>query len=79
MISNETIGLLWVVMIASASNEAWPDDILFDIDQVGPTTELVFRVTKLATIENDRVLRSIGVAGKKVKEAYSKALRAFTG
>jgi mRNA interferase MazF len=75
---NESTGLLWVAMITSASNESWPNDIQFDIDKAGLTTESVIRISKLATIEIDRVVRVIGTVEKKARNAVTQAVREFT-
>ena len=59
---NKKHGLLWVVMITSATNPARPDDIMLAANtKTGlPATSLI-RPSKIATIEPERVVR---VAGK---------------
>jgi mRNA interferase MazF len=45
-------GLLWVLMITSAENAPWPDDIpIDDLPLAGLSRPSVIRPTKLATIE----------------------------
>ena len=75
---NASSGLIWVAMITSAENESWASDIEFDIDKAGLTSASVIRISKLATIESDRVVRSIGVVEKNVKNLAAKALHKFT-
>lgn len=45
-------GLLWVVMVTSAENRAWPDDVLVDDHRAAglPAASLI-RCAKVATIE----------------------------
>ncbi|HYC04248.1 MAG TPA: type II toxin-antitoxin system PemK/MazF family toxin [Azospirillaceae bacterium] len=48
----ETSGLLWVLMITSARNEPWPDDIpIDDLVLAGLRKPSVIRPSKIATIE----------------------------
>ena len=48
----ELHGLLWVVMITSAQNRAWPKDVpVSDLKQAGLPSPSVIRVVKIATIE----------------------------
>jgi mRNA interferase MazF len=45
-------GLLWVVMITSAENRAWPDDIaITELAETGLPVPSLIRVAKIATIE----------------------------
>ncbi len=45
-------GLLWVVMITSAGNRAWPDDVsVSDLKRAGLPFPSVIRPAKIATIE----------------------------
>lgn len=45
-------GLLWVVMITSAANRGWPDDVpIDDIVAAGLPAPSVIRSAKIATIE----------------------------
>ncbi len=45
-------GLLWVVMITSAQNKAWPKDVpVENLKQAGLPSPSVVRVVKIATIE----------------------------
>jgi mRNA interferase MazF len=48
----QTHGLLWVVMITSAANRGWPDDVsIDDLDAAGLPAPSVIRPAKIATIE----------------------------
>lgn len=48
----ERHGLLWVAMITSASNPAWPDDIeIGDLALAGLSKPSVIRPVKVATVE----------------------------
>jgi mRNA interferase MazF len=48
----ELHGLLWVVMITSAQNRAWPKDVpVTNLRQAGLPSPSVIRVVKIATIE----------------------------
>jgi len=50
--------LLWVVMITSAANQGWADDILIeDHESVGLPVASVIRPVKIATIETIRAER----------------------
>ena len=45
-------GLLWVVMITSAANRGWPDDVpIDDLAAAGLPAPSVIRTAKIATIE----------------------------
>lgn len=45
-------GLLWVVMITSAENRRWPDDVTIgDLKATGLPAPSVIRTAKIATIE----------------------------
>ncbi len=49
---HERNDLLWVLMITSARNEPWPDDIAIDdLDLAGLRKPSVIRPAKIATIE----------------------------
>lgn len=49
--------LLWVVMITSAENRAWPGDVpIPDDSETGLSTPSVVRPTKIATVETRNVL-----------------------
>lgn len=48
----ELHGLLWVVMITSAQNRSWPNDVpVLNPEKAGLPSPSVIRVVKIATIE----------------------------
>ncbi len=48
----DTHGLLWVVMITSAENRRWPEDLTIgDLNAAGLPVPSVIRTAKIATIE----------------------------
>lgn len=48
----DTHGLLWVVMITSAENRAWPSDVpIDDLTETGLPVRSLIRTAKIATIE----------------------------
>lgn len=48
----DTHGLLWVVMITSAANRGWPDDVgITALSRAGLPAPSVIRPAKIATIE----------------------------
>lgn len=52
--------LVWVVMITSAGNEGWPQDInIADVSLAGLKASSVVRTAKIATVKN-KVLKPIG-------------------
>lgn len=58
---NKKHGLLWAVMITSASNHARPDDIALAANaKTGLPAASLIRVSKIATIEPERVVRVAG-------------------
>lgn len=48
----ENHGLLWVIMITSAKNRGWPNDVpIVSLENTGLPVESVVRTAKIATIE----------------------------
>jgi mRNA interferase MazF len=48
----EGTGLVWVIMITSAKNDGWPDDVAIqDQTQSGLKAKSVIRTAKIATVE----------------------------
>jgi mRNA interferase MazF len=55
---SEAHGLAWVLMITSAANQAWPDDVpIEDLAAAGLPKRSVVRVSKIATVETARCER----------------------
>jgi mRNA interferase MazF len=68
-------GLLWVLMITSAANQSWPDDVpISDLTAAGLTKPSVVRVCKIATVEAARCER-IGRLTEDAAAAAAGALR----
>lgn len=58
---NQTSGLVWVVMITSASNATWDGDILIAASQeTGLPAASLIRTAKIATIDAARIIRVAG-------------------
>ncbi len=69
---NKKHGLIWVVMITSATNLKKPDDITLPASaKTGLPAASLIRPCKIATIEPERVVRVIG----EVDLAAQKAIR----
>jgi len=83
VISNRKLaphGLIWVAMITSAGNEAWPGDVpIVDPKRAGLPAPSVVRPAKIACIEPARIDRRIGRLDKKAARAVSQKLRGFLG
>ena len=72
---NKKHGLLWVVMITSATNTARPDDIALAANtKTGLPVASVIRASKIATIEPQRVVRVIGTIDGKPANDIQKSL-----
>ena len=70
----KTHGLLWVLMITSAENRAWPDDIaIADLVSAGLPAPSVVRTAKIATIEA-KDAEKLGTAALPVREGVAAAL-----
>ena len=71
---NKKHGLLWVVMITSASNLRKPDDIAVSANaKTGLPAASLIRASKIATIEPERVVR---VAGR-INRSTSQLVKSF--
>ena len=74
---NKKHGLLWVVMITSASNPARPDDIAVAANaKTGLPAASLIRASKIATIEPERVVRVAGKLDGKVAKTVKMAITA---
>ena len=72
---NKKHGLLWVVMITSASNAKKSGDILIAANsKTGLPSASLIRPSKIATIEPERVVRVIGKVDNRVKEMVLDAI-----
>jgi mRNA interferase MazF len=57
---NARQSLVWVVMITSADNKGWIDDVEFPLKGTGLSSPSVIRTSKIATIERSRIDRVSG-------------------
>ncbi len=74
---NKETGLLWVAMITSTANIGWYGDVEIPIaGNTGLTTPSIIRTAKLATNEQNRVVRVIGRLDSKTR---TKVLRVLMG
>ncbi|HZL31447.1 MAG TPA: type II toxin-antitoxin system PemK/MazF family toxin [Pseudolabrys sp.] len=72
--------LVWVAMITSAENEAWPSDVIIDdFKRAGLPAPSVVRPAKIACIEPARIDRRIGRLDKKAARMVAQRLRNFLG
>jgi mRNA interferase MazF len=83
VISNRKLaahGLIWVAMITSADNEAWPTDVaIADFHRAGLPAPSVVRPAKIACIEPARIDRRIGRLDKALSKKVAQKLRGFLG
>ncbi len=83
VISNRKLavhGLVWVAMITSAENEAWPGDVaITDIKRSGLPAPSVVRPAKIACIEPARIERRTGRLDKTAARAVAQRLKGFLG
>jgi mRNA interferase MazF len=75
VVVSDRYGLLWVVMITSAANSPWPDDVAIgDLTLAGLPKPSVVRPSKIATVEAARCER-IGRLPRDTASAVATALR----
>ena len=73
-------GLIWVAMITSADNEAWPSDVpIADLKRAGLPAPSVVRPAKIACIEPGRIDRRIGRLDNAAAKLVGQRLRGFLG
>lgn len=84
VISTRSLGgeaeLLWVLMITSAANQGWPDDISLDVDfeTSGLSVPCVIRVAKMSTIEA-KSARALGRVPEAIVDLVKAKLAGFLG
>ena len=76
---NKASGYLWVVMITSKPTNPSPDDVLFNHSKVGLSKPSVVRVSKIATIEAERVIRVVGRMEKRFMASVHKHAKQILG
>jgi mRNA interferase MazF len=75
----ERHGLYWVAMITSAEHRRWPDDIVIDDPaEIGLAAPCVIRPCKLATIDEERIVRRIGALPSRLRNALHACLRRYS-
>ncbi len=73
-------GLVWVVMITSADNDAWSSDVaITDLDRAGLPAPSVVRAAKIACIEPARIARRTGRLDKATARKVAQRLKGFLG
>ena len=72
-------GLLWLVMITSAENRGWPDDVgVSDLDGAGLPAPSIVRPAKIATVDA-RDAQRLGALPRADREAVASSLRDILG
>lgn len=72
--------LVWVAMITSAENEAWPSDVAIDdLKRAGLPAPSVVRPAKIACIEPTRIDRRIGRLDKATARTITQRIKGFLG
>jgi mRNA interferase MazF len=70
----EKTGLVWVIMITSAKNEVWQDDVHIEhLDQAGLKAASIIRTAKIVTVETS-ALKVVGHLDDKTKALVVKKL-----
>jgi mRNA interferase MazF len=72
--------LVWVAMITSAANDAWPSDVAIDdLARAGLPAPSVVRPAKIACIEASHIERRAGRLDKSTARMVLQRLRNFLG
>jgi len=72
-------GLIWLIMITSAENRGWPDDVrISDLRAAGLPVPSIIRAAKIATVDarDAQLLGTLPIADR---EAVASRLRAILG
>jgi mRNA interferase MazF len=71
-------GFVWLAMVTSADNEAWPCDVaIADLDRAGLPAPSVVRPAKIACVDPARIERRAGRLDKATARSVAQRLRAF--
>lgn len=71
-------GLYWLLMITSAENRRWKNDVSVSHHQkAGLPVPSVIRTAKIATLQEDRILRRLGSLDAADRAAVQKAIGVF--
>lgn len=73
-------GLVWLAMVTSAENRGWDGDVpVSDLTATGLPAASLVRPAKIATVDQDRILRRIGKLPSKDVRAVIAQLKKFLG
>jgi mRNA interferase MazF len=73
-------GLLWVVMITSAENQGWPDDVpVTNLTMAGLPVPSLIRCAKIATIEGSDASRLGRVSAAQLRGVTRRLVRGLGG
>lgn len=75
----DIMGRVWVAMITSAATSLLGDARIDDLSQAGLPVASTLRASKIATLDSDRVIRSLGRLSPRDEGAARAALRACAG
>lgn len=74
------LGLIWIVMITSADNPAWPGDVpVIDLKRSGLPAPSTIRPAKIACIDPLRVQRRAGRLDKITARVVAQRIRGLLG
>jgi mRNA-degrading endonuclease toxin of MazEF toxin-antitoxin module len=75
-----TVGLIWLAMITSADNPAWPGDVqISNLKVTGLPAPSVVRPVKIACVESARILRRAGRLDRTTARMLSQRIRGLLG
>lgn len=75
-----TFNLIWIAMITSAANRAWPSDVAIgSLSLAGLPAASVVRPAKIACIEPDRIVKAVGWIDARELAAVLKAIGRYLG
>jgi mRNA interferase MazF len=73
-------GLLWILMITSAENRKWPDDVqVSDLSRAGLRFASVVRCAKIATIETNTAERIGNLASRDRRRVAGRVSKLLSG
>jgi len=69
-------GLVWLLMITSASNQRWPGDVDVPADnRTGLPADSLVRTAKIATVDAEHIIRICGQISPEARAQVSTALQ----
>lgn len=73
-------GLVWLAMVTSANNRRWGCDVTIgDLAVAGLPAPSMVRTAKIATVDADRILHSVGRLDQKDARSVESQLKRFLG